>query len=176
LATADRSSNVETGSHRSVAEEEFRRACLAGLAPDGTKRQSPPAYVRQLEELARMAPRDRPRYDALCLHACAWIDDDPRMPHELKVFVQGHLRRGLERRGRRGVSKNNAARDGYLCELIHEIAERFGVTKTRARKGRNVTSACDILAAAMPREARLPKSYIALQRILLKGGKSSSAS
>ena len=42
---------------------------------------------------------------------------------------------------------------------------------TRGKGSLDATSACDILTEAMPRRARLPKSYGAIERIFLNGNK-----
>jgi len=152
-------------------EEELRRAWYAGLAPDGHVASGRGSYVRHLTHMVQLARKDADCFDALRRHAADFAERGDAMPFELRSFVACVLRDDLVRPSRRGSPKSPFYRDILLYALLKDIIARFGVKATRGKGSLDATSACDILAEAMPRRARLPKSYGAIERIFLNGNK-----
>jgi len=171
LAGSDGSWGADAARTGALMDEELRRAWRAGLAPDDHVPAGRSPYLRHLTHMVQLAGRNVECFDALRLHAAGFVDRGDAMPFELRLFVARVLRDDMLRPVRRGSPKINTARDFFLHALLHEIMERFSVTGMRGREASERTSACDILAEAMPRRPRLPKSYGAIERILLKGNK-----
>jgi len=171
LAHSDGSWVAEAARMGDLAEEELRRAWRAGIAPDDHASLGRTPYLKYLTYMVKLAVRNVECFDALRRHAAGFVDRGDVMPFELRSFLTKILRDDVLRPVRRGSPKIHEARDILLHALLHDIMERFQVTGMRGRAASETTSACDILAEAMPRRPRLPKSYGAVERILLKGNK-----
>jgi hypothetical protein len=144
------------------------RAMRRGLAsPDSVPKVSP--YEAEVEKLIEAAARKPAAYEALSDHAAKLISDNHVMIPQLRIFVTEVLRRERKRPPARGTPKVHPSRNPLLYSLLLDIVARFRVTPTRNKAATAGTSACDIVAEAMPNDPRLPKSYIALERIWING-------
>lgn len=106
---------------------------------------------------------------ALSIHAAKLISKYGVMIPQLRIFVTEVLRGELERPSERGTPKVHPSRNRILYALLLEIVDRFGVPPTRNKATPAGMSACDIVAEAMPNDARLPKTYSVLEQIWLAG-------
>lgn len=126
-------------------------------------------YVAEVEKMIEAAAKKPAAYEALSDHAAKLISDNHVMIPQLRIFVTEVLRRERQRPPARGTPKVHPSRDPLLYALLVDVADRFRVTPTRNKATPASVSACDILAEAMPNDPRLPKSYIALERIWING-------
>lgn len=146
---------------------EFNRAMRRGLTlSEHVPKVSP--YVAQIERLIAYASSNIVAYRALGFHSANLISENHVMVPQLRIFVAEVLRGHCTEPSPRGAPKLHPSRDRILQALLTDIAERFGLTPTRNKASATI-SACDIVAEAMPNKARLPKSYVALERIWLRG-------
>lgn len=123
-------------------------------------------YLRSLIE---DASRDPAAFEALGLLAARVIDAGDPMPDELRQFAVGVLRGHIQPPVSRGAPPVPPARNVLIHALLMDIVDQFGVTPMRNKGATIGDSACDIVAEAMPREARLPKSYSQIEAIWLRG-------
>lgn len=126
-------------------------------------------YRARLRLLIKEAARDEAAFDALGLHAARSIDADAPMVEELRRFAAEVLRRRIQPPATRGAPPIHPARDALIHGLLLDIVDRFEVTPMRNKGAASGDSACDIVAEAMPRKARLPKSYSQVEAIWLQG-------
>ena len=169
LAASDTSWLEEARALGPLVSEERRRAWKAGLALPGRSSESAGPYVTYLRQVLSAASRERVAFDALRLHAASLDEANTPRCYELRTFVNDVLRDIRTRPAALGGPKVHRSRDALIHALIYDIAEQYSVTPTRNRATASPTSACDIVAEAMPNKARLPKSYAALERIWQEG-------
>lgn len=169
LAASDTSWVEDAKVLRSLVTEELTRAWRAGLAVPGSTSGSAGPYVTHLRKVLSKAARERVAFDALRFHAAGLDDTNTPRCYELRTFVNDVLRDIRTRPAALGGPKVHRSRDALIHALVYDISERYSVTPTRNRETASPTSACDIVAEAMPNKARLPKSYAALERIWQEG-------
>ncbi|SFP01048.1 hypothetical protein SAMN04244567_03611 [Paracoccus pantotrophus] len=126
-------------------------------------------YRDRIRFLADRAVKERAAFDALRLHASEAIRVDRPMADELRQFAAGVLSGAVQPPPLRGAPAIHPTRDRLIHALVTEIVERFGLAPTRNRETASHASACDIVARAMPRKARLPKTYSGIEAIWLRG-------
>lgn len=146
---------------------EFNCSMRKGLTPSEYVPNVSP-YVAHIESLIDAAANDLVAYKALSIHSANLIGENHVMIPQLRLFVVEVMRGQRTEPSARGAPKLHPSRDRILHALLMDIAERFGLRPTR-NKASAAISACDIVAEAMPKNARLPKSYVALERIWFRG-------
>lgn len=126
-------------------------------------------YRAHLRLLIKATLRDPAAFDALGLLAARCMDANEPMADELRRFAADVLRGRILPPTRRGAPPVHPARNAMIHGLLLDLVDRFGVTPMRNKGAPSGDSACDIVAEAMPREARLPKSYSQIEAIWLHG-------
>lgn len=144
------------------------QAWHAGLAPSGYKPDVSP-YVAEVESLIATATGNLVAYETLGFHSANLISNNHPMIPQLRTFVVEVLQGNRTRPSIRGAPRLHPSRDALFHALVGDIADRFGLTPTRNKGAVSGDSACDIVAEAMPYDARLPKKYGGIETIWLHG-------
>lgn len=154
-------------SQEDPARYKFGRAMREGRAPSEYIPNVSP-YVAQIEGLIAAAANSLVAHRALGIHAANFISENRVMLPQLRLFAAEVIRGHCPEPSGLGTPKVHPSRDALFYALLVDTVDRFGVTPTR-NKASAAMSACDIVAEAMPKKTRLPKSYGALERIWLEG-------
>lgn len=162
-------SNLKSGfsAHDQKVADDLRWLANCASPRPSLSEESP--YRVHLRLLIENAPQDAGAFDALALLAARSIDADEPMADELRRFAADVLRRRIQPPATRGAPPVHPARNALIHGLLLDIVDRFQVTPMRNKGAASGDSACDIVAEAMPRKARLPKSYSQIEAIWLQG-------
>jgi hypothetical protein len=168
LAMSDTSWISQARNLGDLTAEGYARATTKGLAISVQPGGGAGPYTSLVTTTLRDATRNPVAFDAAVLHDKKLLHDNIPYCYELKCFAYAILGNEAIRPDDR-KPKLHEARDAIFHALICDLADRFSVKPTKNRASYDRICACDILAAAMPNEADLPKSPASLQRIWLKG-------
>ncbi|WP_234853272.1 hypothetical protein [Paracoccus everestensis] len=122
-------------------------------------------YISELRNMLSKATHERGAFEAVSRHAADLRALGLPWCAELEEFVLAGLWRKMVRPAARRRGQTHPVRDNIICLILGELVQGFGVTLTRNEGSSDRQSACDILAAAMPKGARFPKTYVAVKRI-----------
>jgi hypothetical protein len=145
--------------HRMTAD--YSRAWLDAMMRDHLERGllETLTVIRWAEERG-----DDMAHDALCRHYAEIRDRHGAPSVTLEAYVIKTLATGPVRRKRGHLWRDNWHRDIGIAVLVHLVAERFGIPRTRNRQERriNTPSASGIVAAALGRRhTNLSESAVA---------------
>ena len=171
LSSSDDSWRQQAEGLGDLSLESLRRAAMDGLAGSTEAHSDHSPYIQLLKEHLKQTESSAKHFDALCIFAASCIDRGELMPFELRLFVSAILKNEVTRPSQRGSPPIHPARDKLLYALLLDIVERFSIPATRGRNEPERVSACDILSEAMSNRARLPTSFISIERIFIAGNK-----
>jgi hypothetical protein len=146
----------------------LERAWYNGLMPDGCEQEISP-YIAKIEHMIETSTRCSVTYQALRSHGASLLGSDLEICPQLRIFMNEVLRGQRMPPLTLGAPKVSPGRDPVIYAIMVDICLGFCVSPTRNKASASRESACDILAAAMPRAGRLPKTYGSLERIWIKG-------